>query len=161
MLARLFSFRAAAAVLAFAAVTSCSDKKKEDPQPAVTQGMSWTMDGANVTASASTGQVLGNEVFVSGTTGSGTTANSLILTMPKAVGTHAITATSDTGATYQMGTSGSASSTYEATTGSIVVTTYTPSTTAGASNIVGTFTFTGSNGSATKTLTNGKFNVKF
>jgi flagellar hook assembly protein FlgD len=161
MLSRIFSFRAAVAVLFFTAFTACSDDKKEDPKPAETQGMSWTVDAANATASTSTAQAVGTELYVSGTTGTGSTGSTLLLSMPKAVGTYAITATSDAGALYQLGTSGSAASTYEASTGSIVVTTYTPSTTPGASNIAGTFTFTASNGSASKTLTNGKFNVKF
>jgi hypothetical protein len=45
---------------------------------------------------------------------------------------------------------------YDATTGTIVVSTVS------ATNISGTFTFTGtaSSGSTTKTVTNGKFNVK-
>jgi hypothetical protein len=43
---------------------------------------------------------------------------------------------------------------YDATTGTIVVSTVS------ATNISGTFTGTASSGSTTKTVTNGKFNVK-
>ena len=67
------------------------------------------------------------------------------------------------GATYATGFGTATLQYYDAITGSIVVTTYSASATSGASNIAGTYTFTGQPGSgtATKTLTNGTFDVKY
>ena len=154
---RLTSFRVALAALALTSVvSSCSDDTDDDPTPAT--GMSWTVDGANVTANGATATTALGDLIISGfRVASGDTSN-VLLNIPPRTGTFAIDANSDAGALYNASSNGL---TLEASTGSITVTSYSASTTAGASTAVGTFTFTADNGTLTKTLTNGKFNVKF
>jgi hypothetical protein len=159
MAIRQLSFRAAAAVLALTSMAACSSKE-DDATPTPTNGVSWTVDGTATAPATFGAQALGSDIIVSGTTGTGSTGTSILLTMPKRTGTFAVSDTSTIAtASYLIG----GATYYDATSGNVVVTTYTPSTTAGASNIAGTFTFTAkeSNGTATKTLTNGKFDVKF
>ncbi|GAB3863629.1 hypothetical protein GCM10028824_00080 [Hymenobacter segetis] len=148
--------------MALATLASCS-KKSDDtpaPAPAATTGVTYTVDGAAVTATTSGATVVGTQVIVSGVSGTGTANKGVLLTLPKATGTYTLSATSNEDATYLA--SGNTSDFYESTSGSIVVSTYTASATAGASNIAGTFTFTGKNSAgASKTVTNGTFNVKY
>lgn len=149
---QLRSLRTAATVLAFASLAACSSKK-DDATPAPTQGMSWTVDGSNVTASSAVGVASGTEVTVAGATGN---TGGVFLDVPKTVGTYTISSTSAAGANYVVTPSSGGSQSYDATSGSIVVTSVS------ANNIVGTFTFTGAgSGSTSKTLTNGKFNANF
>ncbi|MBH8560567.1 DUF6252 family protein [Hymenobacter negativus] len=161
----MFSFRslrAATTVMALATLAACS--KKDDatptPTPAATTGVTYTVDGATVTATTAGATVLGNQVVVSGVSGTGTANKGVLLTLPKSTGTYTLSATSNEEASYLA--SGNSSDIYDSTSGTIVVTTYSASTTSGASNIAGTFTFTGKNSAgATKTVTNGTFNVKY
>lgn len=152
----LRSFRLAATVLAFTSLAACS--KKEDatptPTPAATEGMSWTVDNNNVNADAATAQVSGSEVIVTGAKGS---TGGIFLQVPKTVGTYTLSSTSAASANYIVTPAQGSSQFYDATSGSIVVSTVT------ATAITGTFTFTGtlSGSTTTKVLTNGKFNVKF
>ncbi|MDO7877485.1 DUF6252 family protein [Hymenobacter sp. ASUV-10] len=155
MASRLLSFRAVATALAMTALfSSCSDDSDDQPAtPAV--GVSWTVDGNNVTASQVQKTVGTTEVSISAAAGSATSASGITLTVPKAVGTYTISATSAADATYTTATSGSAGL-YGATSGTIAVTSLT------ATNIIGTYSFTGTDaigGTATKTISNGKFNV--
>ena len=150
----LRTFRTAATVLAFSALAACSKKEEPTPTPApVTQGMSWTVDGANVTATSALGQALAGSttLLVAGATGN---TGGVFLDVPKTVGTYPLTSTSDAGASLLVNGSGSTQS-FDSTSGTLVVTSVT------ANNVVGTFTFTGSNGTATKTVTNGKFNANY
>ncbi|GAB3849484.1 hypothetical protein GCM10028822_13940 [Hymenobacter terrigena] len=158
---QLRSFRAVATVLAFASLAACSSKKDDaTPTPAATTGVTYTVDGGAVTATTAGATVLGNQVVVSGVSGTSTANKGVLLTLPKATGTYTLSATSNETASYLA--SGNSSDIYDSTSGSIVVSTYSASTTAGASNIAGTFTFTGKNSAgATKTVTNGTFNVKY
>ena len=157
---RLPLFRATAAVLAFSFVAACSSKK-DDATPAPTTGVSYTVDGGSVTATTAAAVVLGNNVIVQGVSGTGTANKGVSLTLPKRTGTFTLTDTTTIAdATYLA--SGNASDIYGATSGTIVVSTYTASATTGASNIAGTYTFTGKNtAGASKAVTNGKFNVKY
>ena len=154
MMLTLRTFRTAATVLAFSALAACSKKEEPTPTPApVTQGMSWTVDGANVTATSAVGHsIAGHTIMgVTGVTGS---TDGMYLYVPKTVGTYPLTSTSGAGASLLVSSSGSTRS-FESTSGSMVVTGVT------ANNVVGTFTFTGSSGTATKTVTNGKFNANY
>jgi hypothetical protein len=146
-------FRVATTILAFAALAACSKKEDATPTPTATEGMSWTLDGSNVTAASAIAQTSGTEVILAGATGS---TGGVFLTVPKTVGTYSLASTSAASANYALTPTQGSSQFYEATTGSIVVSTVT------ATAISGTFTFSGtlSGGTATKTLTNGKFNVK-
>lgn len=150
----LRTFRTAATVLAFSALAACSKKEEPTPTPTpVTQGMSWTVDGANVTATSALGQAFAGSttLVVAGATGN---TGGVFLDVPKTVGTYPLTSTSDAGASLLVNGSGSTQS-FDSTSGTMVVTSVT------ANNVVGTFTFTGSNGTATKTVTNGKFNANY
>lgn len=156
---RYTPFRVAVAALAITTIASCSKDKTTDPTPTPAAGMGWTMDGGSVTATAASATTLGTDLAILGLTGSASAGNGILLSIPPRTGTFAIDATANSvaGALFTPPTG----NTLSATTGSIVVTTYSPSTTAGASNVVGTFTFTASDGTITKTFTNGKFNVKY
>ncbi|MBD2766617.1 hypothetical protein IC235_01765 [Hymenobacter sp. BT664] len=151
----LHSLRVATTVLAFASLSACS-KKKDDPAPAPAApatGVSWTIDGSNVTAAGVLARSVGTGVIITASTTSNT---SVILGVARRVGTYALpdpTGTGDQAALYSTGPA--ANQTYNATAGTITVTSVT------ATNIVGTFTFTGSNGTASKTVSNGQFNVNF
>ena len=150
----LRSFRLAATVLAFTSLAACSKKEDATPTPTATEGMSWTVDNNNVTTKTATAQVSGSEVTLTGATGS---TGGIFLDVPKTVGTYTLSSTSTASASYVVTPAQGSSQFYEATSGSIVVSTIT------ATAITGTFTFTGalSGGTGTKTLTNGKFNIKF
>jgi hypothetical protein len=149
------SLRAATTVMALATLAACSKKDDATPTPAANpEGMSWTVDGNNVTATTAVSQAsTGNLVTLAGATSS---TGGVFLDVPKAVGTYPVTSTSDASASYVVTPSTGSSQFYDATTGTIVVSAVS------ATSISGTFTFTGagSSGSTTKTLTNGKFNVK-
>ena len=147
-------------MLALVSLAACSKKDDANPTPAATTGVAYTVDGGAVTATTSGATAIGNQIIVSGASGTGTANKGVLLTVPKATGTYTLSATSNEDATYLA--SGNSSDFYESTSGTIVVSTYAASTTAGASNIAGTFTFTGKNSAgATKTITNGTFNVKY
>lgn len=150
----LRSFRLAATVLAFASLAACSKKEDATPTPTATEGMSWTVDNNNITANTAVAQVSGSEVMLSAATGS---TGGIFLDMPKTVGTYTLSSTSAASASYVVTPAQGSSQFYDATSGSIVVSTVS------ATAITGTFTFTGtlSGSTTTKTLTNGKFNVKF
>ncbi|GAB3722520.1 hypothetical protein GCM10027594_03280 [Hymenobacter agri] len=149
------SLRTTAAALALVSLAACSKKNDATPTPAAdTMGMSWTVDGNNVTASTAVSQaVSGNLVTLAGSTGN---TGGIFLDVPKTAGTYTITSSSDASASYVVTPSSGSSQFYDATSGTIVVSTVS------ATSISGTFTFTGtvSGGTATKAITNGKFNVK-
>ena len=162
----LTSFRVALAALALVSVASCSDDDDDNNNtPAATTSMSWTVDGANATAVRVEAADSTTYLAVQGTTTASGAGNAVVLAMPKKVGTYALSLTpgaTSAGALYATA-SATDTTAYLGLTGSVVVTTYTASTTKGASNAVGTFTFTAADfgGGAPKNLTNGKFNVKF
>ena len=161
---RLTSLRAAVALLALSSLMACSKKSEDTPAPpASAQGMSWTVDGANVIASSATADASGSNINVVGGTSTGT---SMGVSVPKRTGTFVVGSTGADAATTVYGINGTTTNAFIGTSGTVVVTTYSPSTTAGASNIVGTFNFTGENRtvpptSTSKVITNGTFNVKY
>lgn len=148
---RLRHLRTYATLLALTSLAACSSKN--DPTPSDPAGMSWTVDGNSVTATSAVTQAMGTTVTVAGATGD---TGGVFLDVPKTTGTYALSSTSNESATYIITPSQGASQVYESTSGSIVVSSVS------ATNISGTFTFTGtlSGGTAAKMLTNGKFNVK-
>lgn len=161
MALRLTSLRAAATLLAFSSLVACSKKSDDTPAPAApAQGMSWTVDGANVTAAVATGIIVSGDLVVAGGSSTTNTSNNMLLTVPRRTGTFTMTDTTTVSTASYIMAGGAA---YDVTSGNMVVTTYAPSTTAGASNVAGTFTFTGKliGGTTTKTITNGSFNVKY
>lgn len=155
MASRLLSFRAVAAALAMTALfSSCSDDSDDQPAtPAV--GVSWTVDGSNVTASQVQKTVNATDIDITAAAGSATSASLISLVVPKTVGTYTINSTSVADADFTTST-GTTAGFYNATSGTITVTSLT------ATNIIGTFSFTGTatlSGTGTKTISNGKFNV--
>lgn len=159
------SLRPTAALLLLAGLAACSSSKKDDPTPDP-MGLSWTVDGGNVSTTTTQSQKSNSLITVAGTVASGSTSSYLSLQIPNAVGTYTFGASSLASATYST-TSGSNSTVYYAGplplstgqtvigSGTIVVTALT------ATNVKGTFTFSGSNinSNTSKAITNGTFNV--
>ena len=156
MLISFRSLRVATTVLALTSLAACSKKDNVTPTPAANpEGMSWTVDGNNVTAVTAVSQAMGTTLTVVGSTGSTGAASTVYLDIPKTAGTYTLTSTSTYSATYAVTPASGSSQFYDSTAGSIVVSSVT------ATNIVGTFTFTGAtSGGTTKSISNGKFNVK-
>ncbi|MBD2766618.1 hypothetical protein IC235_01770 [Hymenobacter sp. BT664] len=141
--------RIATTVLVFASLAACS-RKNLPP----TMYMSWTVDGTNMKAESHTAAPIGNVIIASGTAKE--TPTGIYLTLPKSVGTYpAPPSTSVDAATYRVSNSDGTTQDYKSTSGTIVVTSITDKT------IVGTFTFTGSDGTVSKNVTNGKFSLNF
>jgi hypothetical protein len=151
MASRLLSFRAIATALALTAlVSSCSDDKNDVTPTTPAVGVSWTVDGANVTATNVQKTVTATEVTISAAAVAGSAVTSVTLNVPKTVGTYTIDANSDAGAIYS-----TSSDAFFSSAGTITVTSVSP-------NIIGTYTFTGSSiatTGSTKSISNGKFNV--
>lgn len=155
----------AAALLLFTSLAACSSSKKDDPPPAPTKGMSWSADGATQTTTTLQSQKFTATISVAGTVPGGNSPTYLSLEFPNAVGTYTFGPTAVASATYvaTTGPSGPSMAYYAGATGSgtvtgggtIVVTALT------ATNVQGTFTFTGINANtgAAKSITNGTFNV--
>lgn len=149
--------------MALATMAACSSKK-DDATPAATTpaGVTWTVDGTNMTATNIQKSTSGNNFEFAGTITTSTTNSSGVdITVPKTVGTYAIPGSGATAiqALYLLVTPTTTPAVYNATGGSVTVSSVT------ATNIVGTFTFTGTDTftgtTLTKTITNGKFNLAF
>ena len=154
----LRSFRTAATLVAITAFAACSSKK-DDPAAPPAPGVTWTVDGNNITATNIQRSNSGNNFEFAGSYTTSTSSSvGVDITLPKAVGTYAVPGSGATAvqAIYVAITPGGAAG-YIGTAGTVTVTSVT------ATNIIGTFSFTGTdsfNGnSTTKTITNGKFNV--
>ena len=160
---RTLSYRATT-VVALASVSACSSSNTPtDPTPA--RGLAWTVDGAAMSTTTVQSQTGSNTVSVAGTITNGSTSSYLSLEIPNAVGTYTFSSVARASATYSInsGTTNAVyyagalpSSTGQSTigAGTIVVTALT------ATNVTGTFTFTGIGpGGASKSITNGTFNV--
>ena len=125
--------------------------------------MSWTVDGGALTATNLQSQKATSTISVAGTLTNGSTVSYLSLEIPNAVGTYTFSPTSEASATYS--STSSTTTVYYAGAntgagtvtgaGTIVVTALT------ATNVTGTFTFTGinANSGASKSITNGSSNV--
>ena len=150
------------ALLLFTILAACSSSKTDDPKPAPA-GMSWTVDGAVISTTNLQSQKSGTEFSVAGTLTNGASVAYLGLEIPNAVGTYTFGPLSAASATYSTNTGGTVAVYYAGASGSgtftgagtIVVTALT------ATNATGTFTFTGINPNtgASKSISNGSFNV--
>lgn len=154
------NFVCTATFLACVSLAACSSSKDAPapapaPAPANPLGMSWTVDGSSLTAASTQRTVTATEIELAGTAGSTTASLAyLSLTIPKSVGVHRITGTSNAAALYSI-TSGTGT-VYLATTGTITVTGLT------ATSATGTFAFTAASvltPATTKTISAGTFNV--
>ena len=156
MALRLTSLRAAAALLALSSLVACS-KKSDDPAVPVTPvGMSWTADGAAVTAASTQKSVSSTRYTFTGSFASAAGSSSVQLQMPNAAGTYLIAAGGNASALYSASV-GTTATLYASTSGTITVTSVT------ATNVTGTFDFVGRDAfggtTNTKTVSNGKFNI--
>jgi hypothetical protein len=155
--------------LASLILLSACDKKKNvaDPAAPILYGMSWTVDGQNVSNSA--GYTIANNMLVLTSVvkaSNGTDITTVSITVPAATGTYdlgvAVPGKSYT-ASYQTYLNG-VSTTYTANnisrTGMGTVTV----STLGVEDIIGSFEFTGLTGTGatatSKALTNGKFSIR-
>ena len=155
-------FGLATSLLVLTTLAACSSSKKDDPTP-TPAGMSWTVDGGTVSTTTLQSQKGSATISVAGTLTNGSSVSYLGLEIPNAVGTYTFGPTSAAAATYSTNTGSTAAVYYAGATGSgtvtgggtIVVTALS------ATNVKGTFTFTGINANtgASKSLTNGTFSV--
>jgi hypothetical protein len=158
-----------AAALACLLLLGACSKKKDDAAPATTtSGVTWTADNTNYTSTVATTNVIGTDLYVTGVSGvtNGIANNSISLVVPAATGTYSIAAATGNAnyvMSYNITTSSTNSTAYVASNlrgngaGTVTVTTFS------ATEVVGTFSFTGDNasgGTDKKVVTNGKFNIK-
>ncbi len=168
LLSSFFSGRAAALV-SLMLLGACA-KKKDDATPAATTttGVTWTADNTNYTSTFANATVQGTDLYVTGVSGTtnGIANNTISLLVPAAAGTYSIAAATGN-ANYLMSYNITASSTnstaYVASnlrgngSGTVTITTFS------ATDVAGTFSFTGDNasgGTDKKVVTNGKFAIK-
>lgn len=161
-LARFVACLAGAALLG----GGCSSKK-EAPAPAQRSTLRWAVNGAphaavEVTGEASPAGGLG----LYGSLRDGDVYRSVRFFVPERPGTYPVAAAGPAQALYQVSTAVNdlaANAFYPATSGTVVVSTYTPSPAIGESHAVGTFFFSGarSGSSGTAAVTDGVFDVYF
>ena len=159
----LFPLRHTVALSLLIGLAACSSGQKSDPKPTTATGMSWTADGTNQTTMTLQSQKFSSSIYVAGTVPASSNPPYLSLEFPNAVGTYTFSPTAAASATYVASTGGTSAAYFAGATGSgtvtgagtIVVTALT------ATNVQGTFTFTGINANtgASKSVTNGTFNV--
>lgn len=153
--------RLAAPVVLLTSLGACSSKKNDPAAPTIPAGVSWQVDGTTYTATNLQKVSSGNTFeFAGSITTSTIDSKGVDITFPKAVGTYAIPGTGATAVTavyVVVGPAASNAAGYVGTGGTITVTSLT------ASNISGTFSFTGldsyGGAGATKTISNGTFNI--
>lgn len=158
--------RAALGVAALALATACSSSSSNNPTPSTPKGMSWAINGTAVSTTQTQvdlqpSSVPSGYIEVVGAYNTATASTGVDLVMPKAVGTYAVTDSIQNGpkAAYVVValTSTGSSSGMFGRVGTITVTSLT------ATEIVGTFTFSGQSSgtgaSVQQAITNGKFNV--
>ena len=162
------SFSKPALVLASLVALGACSKKNDDPAPtpATTSGVTWTADNTNYSATVTNVAVQGTDMVVTGIAPSSSGNNTVSLLVPAATGTYSIAgATSNVNysMSYNVNSSSTNATVYVASNlrdngaGTVTVTTYS------ATEVAGTFSFTGDNasgGTDTKTVTNGKFSIK-
>ncbi|MBJ6111426.1 hypothetical protein JAO73_20565 [Hymenobacter sp. BT523] len=154
-------FSRAALLVALTSLAACSSSKKDDPAAAPTREMSWTADGATLKTTTLQSQKFSNTLSVAGTVPG--SATFLSLEFPNAVGTYTFGPNSNATAAYTASSGGTVGVYFAGATGSgtvtgagtIVVTALS------ATEVTGTFTFTGINPNtgASKSVSNGKFSV--
>ena len=158
MMVRLPASFAAASTLTLASLFACSSKHDDATPTTSNANVSWLVGSTSITATAASGQVSGNTLGFSATSTDGGLINAVTFnSLPRATGTYSLAGTTAPTNTGPSGYYLSDDGTYAATSGSIVITTL------GASNMIGTFAFTATklNGTPTKVVSNGKFNVSF
>ena len=155
--------RPTAALLLLAALAACSSSKKDDPVAPPAPGMTWTADGTTQTTTTLQSQKFQSSISVAGTTSGSANPTYLSLEFPNAVGTYTFSPTAAASATYAPSTGGTSTPYYAGATGTVTVTgagtiVVTALT---ATNVQGTFTFTGINANTgnAKSVSNGTFNV--
>jgi hypothetical protein len=162
------SFSVRAAALACVALLGACSKKNDTPAPTTTTaGVTWTADNTNYTSTFANATVQGADLYVTGISGAtGSANNAISLLVPAATGTYSIAAASGTAnylMSYNINSSSSSATVYVASnlrgngSGTVTVTTFS------ATEVIGTFSFTGDNasgGTDTKVITSGKFSVK-
>ena len=161
MPASLRLLQLAASVVLLTSLAACSSKKNDPVVPTAVPGVSWTVDGATyIAANIQKTSTPSTFEFAGSITRSTTDSKGVDITFPKALGTYAIpgTGASAVQAVYLLvGPTAGTATGYVGTSGTITVSTLT------ATNISGTFSFTGldSQGGtgATKAISNGTFNI--
>jgi hypothetical protein len=161
------SFSVRAAALACVVLLGACSKKNDDPTPATTTaGVTWTADNTTYASTFANATVQGADLYVTGVNGvtGGIATNTISLLVPAATGTYSIataTGTANYLMSYNVGSSNPtayvASNLRGNGSGTVTVTTFS------ATEVIGTFSFTGDNasgGTDKKVVTNGKFNVK-
>lgn len=164
------SFSGRATALAGLLLLGACAKKKDDATPAATStsSVTWTADNTNYSSTFANATVQGTDLYVTGVSGvtNGIANNTISLLVPAATGTYSIAAATGNAnylMSYNITTSSSNSTAYVASNlrgngaGTVTVTTFS------ATEVAGTFSFTGDNasgGTDRKVVTNGKFNVK-
>ena len=156
--------RLAAGTVLLAGLAACSSGKKDDPAATPPEGISWTVDGGRVTATSVQSQKSSaTRLSVAGILRNSTSSGILSLEFPNALGNYDFLPAATVSASAYYTIPGTNADTYYAGAygignvtgaGSIVVTALS------ATNVTGTFTFTGISASgASKSITNGTFNV--
>lgn len=153
-------------VATLALATACSSSGNSNPTPSTPKGMSWEVNGTAMSTTQTMYKVQASylksgQIEVIGTYNNATASNGVDLIMPKAVGTYAVTDTSQTSsraAYVVVPLSGGGGSSGMFGNGTVTVTSLT------STEIIGTFNYSGrASGSGGTTvqqaITNGKFNV--
>jgi hypothetical protein len=152
--------RFAAPVVLLTSLVACSEKSTP-VAPSIPAGVVWTVDVDNYsTLNIQKTSTANTFEFAGSVTRSSTDSKGIDITFPKAVGTYAIPGSGASAVTaiyVVVGPTAGAGAGYVGTSGTLTVTKLT------ATNITGTFSFTGvdSHGGpgATKTISNGTFNI--
>jgi hypothetical protein len=160
---RIFFLSVQLLALAFLLLVGACSKKDEDSKPAATS-FSWTADNTNYTATTATATVQGTTMSLDATATSSSNSNGITISVPAMAGTYTTMGASST-VNYSMFyfiNAGNASVLYMASNGGNIGSGTVTVTTFSATDIVGTFSFTGSTLSSglTKDVTNGKFSIK-
>ncbi|MGY3087881.1 hypothetical protein ACVWYF_000907 [Hymenobacter sp. UYAg731] len=152
---QLSLLRIAAAGLMLAVPGACFSKK-DDPQAA--PGMSWTADGTPASDPAPQVLASSTNIDIVGSTGTAPNKTTIHVSMPAQLGSYAINSTNTVAADYILH-GGTATVGYQASTGTVTVSTLT------TTRVMGSFSFTAYNYSSgvssplVKTITNGQFEV--
>ena len=156
MLHKLFT-TALVAVAMIITISSCKKSDETTSTPAPAAGMTATVAGASWTASSTIFSDTANTLQITGI--SGTTqinSKSISLICPKAIGSYTLSGTTfDKGANYTEGATAYSTILSSIGSGTINITSLS------STNVKGTFSFTGTEfgGTASKTITNGSFNI--
>jgi hypothetical protein len=162
------SFSKRALVLASLVALGACSKKNDDPTPTptTTSSVTWTADNTTYSAAVTNVAVQGTDMVVTGIATSSSGNNTVSLLVPAATGTYSLAGATDNVnylMSYNVNSSSLNATAYVASnlrnngSGTVTVTTYS------ATEVAGTFSFTGDNasgGSDTKAVTNGKFSIK-